>query len=72
MKNAKLISIALIIIAVIAISIVAGFAVFINNNSSGTAYEIGRSAGKMASPYLLSLGIMALLLLIVRAVMKKF
>jgi len=72
MKSEKLISIALIIIAIIAISIIGGFAVFNNNNSSSTAYEIGRSAGKMASPYLLSLGIMALLLIIVRAVMKKF
>lgn len=72
MNDEKLINIALIIIAVIAISIVAGFAVFINNNSSGTAYEIGRSAGKMARPYLFSLGIMALLLLIVKAIMKKF
>jgi len=72
MKNEKLISIALIIIAVIAIFIIGGFIVLNNNNSSGTAYEIGKSAGKMASPYLLSLGIMALLLLIVRVVMKKF
>jgi len=66
MNNEKLINIALIIIAVIAISIVCGFAVFNINNSSGTAYEIGRSVGKMARPYLFSLGIMALLLLIPR------
>jgi len=72
MKNENLINIALIILAVIAIFIVSGFAVFNINNSTGTAYEIGRSAGKMARPYLISLGIMALLLLIVKVVMKKF
>ena len=72
MNNEKLINIALIIIAVIAISIVGGFAVFNNNNSSGTAFEIGRSTGKMVRPYLFSLGIMALLLLIVKGIMKKF
>jgi len=72
MKSEKLISIALIIIAVIAIFIIGGFVILNNNNSSGTAYEIGRSAGKMASPYLFSLGIMALILIIVREIMKKF
>lgn len=63
-------SIALIVIAVIAIAIICGFAVFNNNGSSMNAYELGRSAGKMAKPYLFGLGTVALLLILVR-VFKK-
>ena len=70
MKNKNFTSIALIIIAVIAISIICGFAVFNNNGSSLTAYELGRSAGKMARPYLFGLGIIALVLILVRVVKK--
>lgn len=70
MKNKNLTSIALIIITVIAIAIICGFAVFNNNGSSLTAYELGRSTGKMARPYLFGLGIIALVLILVRVVRK--
>ncbi|HEY3388090.1 MAG TPA: hypothetical protein VGK38_00850 [Prolixibacteraceae bacterium] len=70
MKNKNFTSIALIIIAVIAVSIICGFAVF-NNSSSNFAYEIGRSAGKLANPYLFGLGITALVLVSIQIIRKK-
>ena len=70
MNIKKFTTIALIGTAVIFISIFCGFAVFNNNDSSIFAYEIGRSAGKMANPYLFGLGTIALLLILIRVFAK--
>jgi hypothetical protein len=71
MNFKNLTSIALIVIATTIISIILGFVVLNNNGSSLIAYEIGKSAGKMANPYLFGLSIVFLILILIRVFGKK-
>lgn len=73
MKNKSFTSIAAIVIAVIAIITVCGVAIIIINTDESTsfAFELGRAMGKMARPFVIVFGIIALTLISVRIFRKR-
>jgi len=70
MKNRNYYSIALVILAagtILTIGIMAG----IHTTTAGFAYDFGYTAGKLARPYLIGVGIVALILIALRIFAKK-